>query len=76
MEVTMTPVQSSNVQSYGYDAATGTLVIVYKGDVRWDYAKVPAERKAEMDQVNAEGGSIGKYIHARIKGYYDGQKVE
>jgi hypothetical protein len=71
----MTAIKSSNVQSYGYDAATGTLVVVYKGDVRWDYLKVPQERKDEMDQINAAGGSIGQYIHARIKGYYDGQKV-
>ena len=75
MEVIMTPVKSTNVESYGYDAATSTLVVVYQGDVRWDYAKVPPERKAEMDQLNASGGSIGKYIHERIKGCYDGQKV-
>lgn len=76
MEVTMTQVESSNVKSYGYDPVTGTLVVVYQGDVRWDYVKVPLERKTEMDQINAEGGSIGKYIHARIKGYYDGKKIE
>lgn len=76
-EVTMTQVaKSSNVRSYGYDADSSTLVVLYLDGARYHYFKVPPERKTEMDQANASGGSIGKYIHQRIKGYYDGQKVE
>jgi hypothetical protein len=76
-EVTMTQVtNSSNVRAFGYDAATSTLVVVYQGNSRYHYLKVPPERKTEMDQVNTSGGSVGKYLSDRVKGYYEAEKVE
>jgi hypothetical protein len=76
MEVAMRQVESSNVRAYGYDAASSTLVVVFKDSARYHYEKVPPELVQKLDQCADAGGSVGSFIHARMKGYYEGRKID
>lgn len=69
-------VDSSNLESVGYSAATRTLQIVFKGkDLpsgrTYRYEDVPAEIVASM--LNAK--SVGAFFSREIKPHYVGKKV-
>ncbi|NMZ49731.1 KTSC domain-containing protein [Pseudomonas poae] len=60
------PVNSSNIASVGYDAATSSLQIEFLNGKVYEYYEVP---ESEFDGlVNA--GSPGGYFHANIKNIY------
>lgn len=71
-EIEMKPVTSSALKALGYDAATKTMHVEFPTGVRWTYADVPQD--AFDSVVNAE--SIGREFRSRIKGLYQGAKVE
>lgn len=65
-------VQSSNVQSVGYTEATLTLEVRYKSGGLYQYVGVTRDKYDAL--VNAE--SIGKHLHAQVKGKYQCIKIE
>lgn len=80
MEDTMEriPVRSSNVDSAGYDEATKTLEIQYKGKPSKPgaiYQTYGVEPQTYADLLAAP--SIGKFVHENIvKGEYKTQKMD
>ena len=64
--IDLTTVQSSNVEAVGYDAATRTLRVRFKGGKAYDYAAVPAEIYAALTGA----ASIGSFLATQIKGTY------
>ena len=59
----MTPVKSSNIEAIGYDNATGTLKVKFKGGGLYHYENVSATQFEAF--LNAE--SHGKHFHANFK---------
>jgi hypothetical protein len=72
MEMTHQAVESSNIQSIGYDEATLTLEVLFLNGGRYQYKGVLPEHHDALMQAE----SIGKHLHAQIKGKYECVKVE
>jgi len=63
---------SSNVEQVGYDDQASDLYIVFKGGGLYRYAAVPLD----VWQALQTAPSIGKYIHANIKGKYTSERLD
>lgn len=59
---------SSSIEATGYDPATLTLAIQFKGGGVYHYAGVP---QGVVDQLRA-AESVGKFYMQQIRGKYDG----
>ncbi len=70
--VELEPGESSNVKRYGYRRDTSVLFVVYKDGQRYEYGKVPPDLFDELRQAD----SVGKFLHTRIKGYFNTRKIE
>ena len=57
------PISSSNIVSAGYDPATQTLELEFKGGVVWQYTHFPEEMWYEF----LGSPSQGKYFHSQIR---------
>lgn len=57
------PISSSNIVSAGYDAATQTMEVEFKGGIVWQYLHVPEEIWYEF----LGAPSQGKYFLAQIR---------
>jgi hypothetical protein len=66
-----TPVNSSNVQSVGYDADSQVLEVEFNSGAIYQYAGVP---KSEHDAL-MNSDSKGKYLHANIKNRFSHSKL-
>ncbi len=64
-------VESSQLKSVGYDPATSTLEIEFKGGSVYQYLDVPFETHDEF--MAAE--SMGRYFGLQIKGKFDFKKM-
>lgn len=65
--ITMTPVKSSNIAATGYDPATKTLAVQFKGGLKtYHYAGVPESVFGDMSKA----GSVGKFINTQVAGRY------
>ena len=63
--IPITPVESSsNVSGWGYDAATSTLAVRFKGGATYHYAGVP---RVVVDELH-EAKSVGSFIASKIVG--------
>jgi KTSC domain len=66
------PVQSSNIESIGYDGKALTLEVKFhSGDV-YQYANVPESIYKGLHDAESKG----KYFHANIKDKYAFNKIE
>lgn len=66
MEIYMTRVNSSNVESIGYDTPSQTLRIKFNYGGIYDYLNVPAA----VYQLMLVAPSKGKFINEKLKGIY------
>jgi len=66
------PVDSSNIESIGYDAAECILEVEFKGGSVYRYKGVPQELYAEL----CEAGSAGSFIHRLIKNVFECERIE
>jgi hypothetical protein len=67
----MITVQSSNIDSIGYDKDAKILKVKFKGGTIYEYLDVPEIRHIFlMNETTVEGGSVGKFINHNIKGSY------
>lgn len=64
--ITLNPVKSSNVEKTGYDAASKTLAVQFKGGKVYHYADVDADTFAQMGKAE----SVGKFIGANVVGKF------
>ena len=60
------PISSANIVSAGYDAATQTLELEFKGGVVWQYSGFPEYMWFEF----LGAPSQGKYFNAQIRPVY------
>jgi hypothetical protein len=70
--VRMVRVESSNLGSVGYDAATYTLWIEFKNNDGYRYDKVPANVHKEL----MSAASVGSYFTNNIRSKYKYEKVK
>jgi hypothetical protein len=71
-EIKMITVNSSQIDSVGYDATTMTLYIEFKKGSVYSYANVPIEKYNAMLIPTM---SVGKYFFAEIKGKFEYLKL-
>lgn len=65
-DIPLTACKSSAVTGYGYDAASKTLAVQFKGGKTYHYPDVPASVHAGF----AEAKSIGKYVGTHVAGKF------
>lgn len=70
-EVKMIPVESSNIESAGYQKKEQKLTIRFKGGSTYQYMKV----EKEIFDGLMEAGSPGKFFHAKIRGKHTFKKL-
>ena len=69
MKIEMHGVESSNIESIGYDE--GNLYVKFHNGGTYQYSNVPEDIYFQF--LNAE--SKGKFLHANIKGKYSYSKI-
>lgn len=69
-KIEMLPVDSSNVSEAGYDKDNKTLAIKFSDGSIYHYTDVSRDTYDELMAAK----SVGKYIHANIKGIYKHSK--
>jgi hypothetical protein len=62
----MTPVESSNVHSVGYNPRTETAYVRFHSNVLYSYSGVPVD---EFEGL-LHASSVGRYLNSNIKGTY------
>lgn len=67
----MTQVESSNIDSVGYDKEDLTLYIKFKNNTTYTYSKVPEKIYGSL----MEAESVGKYLNQYVKGVFDFAKL-
>ena len=70
-EVTMVPVESTNLAAAGYDEETNELYILFRTGQKYKYTVV--KRQVYLDLLDAP--SVGKYFMANIRPVYAYQRV-
>jgi len=68
----MIPVESSNVESVGYDEASETVYVRYLNGTLYIYKGVP---KREFENLK-DAPSIGSYLHRNYKNVYPYERIE
>ena len=71
MNILMESVESSNVDSIGYDPESQTLAVRFHGGGVYHYSNVPAD----MYEMLKQSPSKGQFLNANIKGTYGFQRV-
>lgn len=66
-----TPVESSNVESVGYDASKRILEVGFKGGTVYQYSEVPSTTHEAL----MKAGSVGSFLHREIKSRYECKKI-
>lgn len=65
------PVESTSLESVGYDAGSKVLQIEFDGDALYDYDNVPHD----VYEGLMSASSHGKYFDRHIKGCYEYRRV-
>ena len=71
MEITMFPVDSSNLAAIGYDAPTLTLRVRFHSGETWQYPGV----SQNVFETFLYSSSKGKFFNTYIRGKYEGYKL-
>lgn len=67
----MTPVQSSNIASVGYDDVTLTVFVQFLNGTIYIYKEVP---QFEFENLKA-AASVGSYLHRNFKNVYAYERI-
>jgi hypothetical protein len=70
MTIKMTDVKSSNVAAHGYDEATKTLAIRFKGGGLYNIAGVPKELYDKFCGCE----SFGRFFQGEVRGKYKAER--
>ena len=68
----MVPVESSNIDSIGYDKTEELLYVRFKNGSLYNYERVPEETFNELMAADSKGSFLARYI----KGIYAYNRVE
>ncbi|WP_129409745.1 KTSC domain-containing protein [Marinitoga lauensis] len=68
----MIPVQSSNIDSVGYDDENRTVYVRFKNGVLYIYKRVP---ESEFNAL-LHASSVGAYLHRNFKDVYPYERIE
>jgi hypothetical protein len=71
IQVDMTPVRSSNVDSIGYDEETATLVVQFLDGSVYNYYEVPDEVFHDFLLASSKG----KFLWREIRDVYEYERV-
>ena len=71
-DLEMKVIESSNIDSIGYDPDTNQLYVRFKGNAVYRYDNVPLN--VYFDFLEAK--SAGKFLGSKIKGEYAFEKIE
>jgi len=66
------PVDSSNIESIGYDAASKILEVEFKNGGIYQYKGIPQEIYNEL----MEADSVGSFLSRRIKRMFECERIE
>ena len=66
-EIAMTACKSKAIIAHGYDAASKTMALQYKGGKVYHYEGVPAEKYAGLQEAESKGGFVAKHITGKHK---------
>lgn len=66
-EIPMTACKSAAIIAHGYDAATKTMALQYKGGKTYHHLDVPAERYAALAAAESKGKFVSKFITGKFK---------
>ena len=64
--------ESTNVSAHGYDKATQTLAIQFRGGPVYHYLNVPIEIYAEMTGAS----SIGSFVAKQVRSVFDSVRID
>lgn len=67
---------SNNVESFGYIPTRSVLFVEFKDGALYEYEKVPPQIFEQMKLRNQSSGSVGSFLHQRVKGYFDARRVK
>lgn len=67
MKIPITPCASSQLTGHGYDAATETLALQFRGGAIYHYRGVPAVLYDEFVAADSKGA----FLNQRVKGVFD-----
>lgn len=62
MNITMQPIQSSQIEAIGHDSDTETLAIRFKGGAVYNYSNVDAAVFANLRDAESVSSYFGKFI--------------
>jgi len=65
--IKLNPAKSSNVAATGYDEATKTLSVQFKGGATYHYHDVPPETHSALNKAESIGKFIGSNIRNKFK---------
>jgi len=65
-------VDSSNIESIGFDAGSSVLEVEFKGGSVYQYKGIPQGVYNEL----MEADSAGSFIHRRIKNVFECERIE
>lgn len=68
----MIKVNSSTIDSIGYDSSSAVLTVKFKNNSVYEYLDVP---KYVYDSI-MESDSVGKAVNSELKGAYDYRKID
>lgn len=68
----MTPVDSSNIESIGYDEDNTTVYVRFLNNSVYTYKGVPSHEYENL--LNAP--SVGSYLHRNFKNVYPYERIE
>lgn len=61
------PVDSTNIQSVGYDASAATLEIEFRAGTIYQYFGVPAQVHSELMAARSKGSYFNKHVKSRFR---------
>lgn len=70
----MRNVMSSNIRAVGYDHELRTLAVEFTSGL-YHYRDVPPEVDAAIREIEAAGGSVGRFFAAHVRGRFVADKV-
>lgn len=66
--IAMTPVASSNIAAHGYDAASQTLAVQFKGGKVYHYSGVPQDTADAFIAAESKGSHFAREIRPAFEG--------
>lgn len=67
LEIPMVPCKSKAIIGHGYDAASKTMALQFKGGKVYHHLGVSPETYAGLQEAESKGGYVAKHITGKFK---------